>query len=82
MLVIAPHSKDRKSTIDKADIGNPEVNRGCPPLQTNRTLADTLENSFGPSILNTLYSTGDLPYWVFQRYGCFRLTDRPPNSTH
>ena len=42
--------KDRKSTRDKANIGNPKVNRDCPPLTGNRTSADCVENSLGPSV--------------------------------
>ena len=66
MLVLGPHSKDLKSTRDKADIGNPKVNRGCPPLTANHTSADCLENSLGPSVQYIplgVYHTGG-----FQRY--------------
>ena len=48
MLVLGLNSKDRKSTKDKANIGNPKVNRGCPQLSANRTSADYDENSLGP----------------------------------
>ena len=50
MLVLGAHNKDRKSTKDKANIGNPKVNRGCPPLTANRISADCVENSLGPSV--------------------------------
>ena len=40
------HNKDRKSTRGKANIGNPKVNS---LLTANRTLADCVENSLGPS---------------------------------
>ena len=66
MLVLGLGSKDRKSTKDKANIGNPKVNRGCPPLTANRTSADCDENSLGPSIQYIplrVYRTGG-----FQRY--------------
>ena len=33
MLVLGPHHKDRKSARDITNIGNPKVNRGCPPTQ-------------------------------------------------
>ena len=35
--VLGPHGKDRKYSRDKANIYNPKVNRGCPPLTANRT---------------------------------------------
>ena len=38
------------STRDKASISNPKVNRGCAPLTDNRTSADCVQISFGPSI--------------------------------
>ena len=44
------NSKDRKSTRDKANISNPKVNRGCAPLTANRTSADCVQISLGPSI--------------------------------
>ena len=44
-LVMGLHSKDRKSTRDKANISNPKVTRGCPPLT-----ADCVQNSLGHSI--------------------------------
>ena len=43
MLVLGTYNKDRKSTRDKASIGNPKVNRGCSPLTANRTSADCVE---------------------------------------
>ena len=64
MLVLGAHNKDKKSTRDKANIANPKVNRGCPPLTTNRTSADCVENSLGPSV--QYISLG--VYWEFQRY--------------
>ena len=54
-------SKHRKSAKGKANIGNPKVNRGCPPFTANRTSADYDENSLGPSlqyILLGVYHTG------------------------
>ena len=50
MLVLGAHNKDRKSTRDQANICNPKVNRGCPPLTANRTSADFEDNSLGPSV--------------------------------
>ena len=44
------HSKDRKSTKDKENISNPNVNRGCPPLTANRTSADCVQISLRPPI--------------------------------
>ena len=40
MLALGSHSKEKKSTRDKANIGNPEVNKGCPQLTANRTSAN------------------------------------------
>ena len=45
----APHQY-RKNSGDKANIGNPEVNIGCPPLTANRISTDCDQNSPGPSI--------------------------------
>ena len=50
MLVMGLHSKDRKSTEDKANISNLKVNRGCPPLTANCTSADCVQISLRPSI--------------------------------
>ena len=50
MLVLGLHRKDRKSTKDKANISNPKVNKGWPPLTANRTSADCVQISLGPSI--------------------------------
>ena len=50
MSVLGLNSKDRKSTWDKANISNPNVNRGCAPLTTNRISADCVQISLGPSI--------------------------------
>ena len=48
--VLGLHSKDRKSTGVKANMSNPKVNRGCTPLTANRTSADCVQISLGPSI--------------------------------
>ena len=48
--VLGLNSKDRKSTRDKANISNPKVNRGCALLTANRTSADCVQISLGPSI--------------------------------
>ena len=66
MLVLGAHNKDRKSTRDKANIGNPKVNRGCPPRTANHTHLSRLYEKFTWTF-NTI-STGGLPYWEFQRY--------------
>ena len=50
MLVLEPHGNNRKYSRDKANIDNPKVNRGCPPLTANRTSADCVEITPGPSI--------------------------------
>ena len=40
--------QDRKSTRDKANISNPKVNRGCPPLTANRISADCAKFHLDP----------------------------------
>ena len=50
MLVLGLHSKDRKTTKNKANISNPKGNRYYPPLTANRTSADCVKVSLGPSI--------------------------------
>ena len=50
MLVLGLHSKGRMSTRDKANIPNPKVNRGCPPLTANRSSADCVQISLGHPI--------------------------------
>ena len=50
MSVLGLNSQHRKSTRDKANIRNPKVNRGCAPLTANRTSADCMQISLGPSI--------------------------------
>ena len=62
--------QQRQSTRDKANISNPKVNRGCVPLTSNRTSADCVQISLGPSI--PYYSTEGLPYLGIQRYGMSR----------
>ena len=44
------NKKDSKSTRDKSNISNPKINRGCPTLTANRTSADCVQISLGPSI--------------------------------
>ena len=58
------HSKDRTSTRDKSNIGNPKVNGGCTHSQPH------LSRLWSKFIwtLNTIYSTECLPYWGFRRY--------------
>ena len=43
-----PHGKDRKYPGDKANIGNPKVNRDCSSITAIRTLTDCLEITLGP----------------------------------
>ena len=50
MSELGLNSKDRKSTRDKTNISNPKVNRGCTPLTADRTSADCMQISLGPSI--------------------------------
>ena len=50
MSVLGLNSKDRRSTRDKANMSNPKVNRGFAPLTANRTSADCVQISLGPSI--------------------------------
>ena len=50
MLELGLHSKDRMSTKDKANIRNPKINIGCPPLTANRTPADCMQISLGSPI--------------------------------
>ena len=62
MAVLGLNSKDRKSTGDNANICNPKVNGGCPPLTANRTSADCVQISLGPSIPYIplgVYNTGE-----------------------
>ena len=85
MLVLGLHSKDRMSTRDKANISNPKGNRGCPPLEANRTSADCVQISLGPSIQYIplrVYHTGGfnaMQYVVLGRaawgWVCFALLD-------
>ena len=56
MLVLWSHGNDRKSTRDKAKIGDPKVNRGCTPLTANRTSTDFVENSLATNRSSVQYS--------------------------
>ena len=47
---MGPHGKDREYPRDRANIGNPKVNRHCPPLAASRISADCAENTLGPPI--------------------------------
>ena len=60
--VLGLNSKDKKSTRDKANISNPNVNRGCAPLTANSTPADCVQISLGrsiPYIPLGVYHTGE-----------------------
>ena len=69
-MILGLHSKDRKSTLDKANISNPKVDRVCPPLTAKRTSADCVQISLGPSIkyiqLRVYYTGGfnAIPIWT------------------
>ena len=63
MLVLGLHSKDRKSAKNEANMNN-QVYTGCPPLTANRTSADCVQISLGPSIQYIPLNI----YWGFQRY--------------
>ena len=63
MLALGSHSKDRKSTRDKANIGNPKVNKGCPPTHSQPHLS-RLCGKFTWT-LSTIYSTGVYHTGVF-----------------
>ena len=61
MSVLGLHSKDKESTRDKANIGNPKVYSGCAPLTNNPTSADCIQISLGhsiPYIPQRVYQTG------------------------
>ena len=73
MLVLGSHSIGRKSTRDKANTGNPKVNRCCPPLTANRTSADCEENSLVSSVqyipLGVYHTGGFDAVYVFPKMG-------------
>ena len=80
MLELGLHSKDRKSTRDKANISNPNVNRGCRPTHSQLHLSRLCANFTWT--LNTIYSTEGLPYLGIQRYaGILGLTQNLEQST-
>ena len=77
MSVLGLNNKDGKSTRDKANISNPKVNRGCAPLTANRTSADCVQISLGPSLPYFplgVYHTGGFnamihaPHFVVQHF--------------
>ena len=47
-----------KYSRDKANMGNPKINRGCPLLTGNRTSADCVWITSGPSVQH-------IPLWVY-----------------
>ena len=55
--------KDGKYLRNKANIGNPKVNRGWPSLTANHILADCMEITLGPSIKHIQLGV----FWGFQR---------------
>ena len=67
ILALGPHSKDRKSTMDIANIDNPKVNRDSPPLTANITSADFVENSLGPSVQY-------IPLGIYHTGGFYAMT--------
>ena len=73
MLVLGPQGKDRKYCRDKANIDNPKVNRGCPPLTANRSKTCCDQNSPGPSIQYVplgVYHTGGFNAMKYFNYLC------------
>ena len=58
VLVPGPHGKDRKYSKEKANIGNPKVNSGCPPLEDNRSSENCGKYTWTP---NEIYTAWDLP---------------------
>ena len=48
MLVLGSSLNDRKSSRNKADMGNPKANRGCTPSTMNCSSAECGQNSRGP----------------------------------
>ena len=70
MLVLGLHMKDRMPNKDKANIGNPKVNRCCPLLTANRISADCVQIALGPSIQYIplrVYHTGGFNAMHFSR---------------
>ena len=53
------HSKDSKSTRDKANISSPKVNRGCPPLTARRPVAGSLISSLFCARINGSVNNGE-----------------------
>ena len=51
-----------KYSRDKANMGNPQINRGCPLLTANRTSADCVWITSGPSMHH-------IPLWVYHTGG-------------
>ena len=88
MLVLGPHGKDRKFSRGKANIVNPKVNSGCPPLTVNRIPTDCVKKYTWTN--STTCSTGGLPYWGFAhlwnwndcRTGCNYINDKLCFSRH
>ena len=79
MLVLGVHSKDRTSTKDKANIRNPKVNKGCPPLTGNLTSGDGVQISLGPQIQYIplkVYGTGGFNAIHCWRYRADRASDK------
>ena len=92
MSVLGLNSKDRKSIRDKANISNPKVNRGCATLTANRTSADCVQISLGPSIpyipLGVYHTEGfnamfppKMWYKMSEIYIRFKSSDYDDNST-
>ena len=50
MLVLGLHSNESDFTKSKANMNDPKVNRGCPPLTAKSISADCVQISLGYSI--------------------------------
>ena len=64
MWVLEPHGKHRKLSGDRANTGNPKVNRCCPSLTVNRHSANCVEITLGPSVQHNLL-------WVYMNFTLF-----------
>ena len=87
ILVLGLHSKDRRSTLGKSNIGNPKLNRGCTPLASNCTSADCDENSLGPSLRyiplgTTILGVSTLWFFMGKQRSAYMMTSSNGNIFH